>query len=508
MLCLIKEEMKMLDRCAIEEFHIPSLILMEYAAKSARDFIARRFSKTSRILIVSGSGNNGADGLCLARQLQHAGYSPTVFLIGSGDKLSEESKVHYRSLLALGIELFCTETEDELSLIELFQRRSQDCDLIVDAIFGISLNRRVEGIHRSIIEAINGSKKRVLSLDLPSGIDADSGRELGISIKADFTISFAHPKIGLYLNEGAKQRGELHIADIGIPKEAESKLPAPVRILDESCFEKLPARDSEGHKGNFGKVLIVAGSYNMAGAASLSAKACYRAGAGLVYVLSHKENRNTILSQVPEAIVHSYDQETSESELKKQFLALSEQVDCVLIGCGLSKGSVAKHFVQFCVELEKPVLFDADALNILAEDKTIFERFRQRTKESILTPHLGEMARLCSSNIAEIKENPIGIARNFVKANPCTLCLKSAKTVVCFSSSKTYLNIAGNSGMATAGSGDVLAGILSAKLAISTQEDYEPRILSAIFLHSHAGDLAKENGGEERLIASDLIEYL
>ncbi|MDO4772515.1 MAG: NAD(P)H-hydrate dehydratase [Bacillota bacterium] len=508
MLCLTKEEMKTLDRCAIEEFHIPSLILMEYAARSAYEFIARRFPITSRIMIVSGSGNNGADGLCLARQLKHGGYQPLVFLLAGPDKLSEEGKLHYASLLSLGMEVFRADALSEEELRALFQERAEACDLIVDAIFGISLNRPVGGIYRSIIEGMNRSGARLLSLDLPSGIDADSGKELGISVKADYTVSFAHPKRGLYLNEGARRRGELQIADIGIPKEAETRLASPLKVLDETCFAELPPRDPEGHKGSFGKVLIIAGSYNMAGAAALSAKACYRAGAGLVYVLSHRENRVPILAQVPEAIVHSYDEQSGEADLKAQVRELAENADCVLIGCGLSKGVQAEALLHTCIELEKPLLLDADALNLLAERRALFQTLKTRTQSTVLTPHLGEMARLCSLEIGKIKEDPIGIAREFTEANGCILCLKSANTVVCFESGGTYLNLGGNSGMATAGSGDVLAGILSAKLAISNAQDLEARLLSAIFLHSRAGELAKESGGEERLIASDLIEHL
>ncbi len=509
MLLLSQTEMKLLDKTAIEECGIPSLILMEYAAKSAKDYIRKNYDCTSRILIVCGSGNNGADGLCLARQLKYLDFDPYIYLIGDSEKLSEEGRQHYESLSSLNMNIRILTSETIDYEIDHFKKDLLMSTLVVDAIFGISLNREIEGIHRDVIEMINNGYTKVLSLDMPSGIEADTGEVLGIAVKADTTITFAHPKLGLYLNDGIKYSGKVLIGDIKIPKMAESRLLNPIKIIDEDIFSDLPKRDPSGHKGTFGKVLIVAGSYDMGGAAALSAKAAYRGGCGLVYVLTHRENKQSILSYIPEAIVYTYDDDFSKGQLEETLLRLSEGMDSVLIGCGLSKSETAKTLFSKSLDLDKPLVIDADALNILSEDAELLESLKHRKNKTVLSPHLGEMARLHSIPVSEIIEKPLAIAKSFVKEYKVNLCLKSSKTIVCTEKLNVYFNIIGNSGMATAGSGDVLSGLIAAKIALSeSDEDFDKLICKAVHMHSRAGDNAKDERGEEAIIASDIIEKL
>ncbi len=508
MLVLNKNEMKSLDNSAINDYGIPSIILMEYAAKSVHDYISNKFDKKSQITIVVGVGNNGADGLCLARQLKHSLYEPIVFCIGNYEKSTEEFKIHYKSLKSLGIKIYEYGEYSQNKFISEFKNKILNNDLIIDGIYGISLNREIVGIYKEIIDIINNSNTNVLSLDIPSGIDSDTGKSLGIAIKANTTICFAYPKIGLYMNEGREHSGEILISDIGIPRIANKNLKNASRLLNEDCFKNLSIKKDDSHKGNFGKILIIAGSENMAGAASLSAKAAYRAGTGIVYILTHKENKTAILSYLPEAIVYTYDNNSSKKDLENQIINLSQKVDSILIGCGLSESKIAQNLLDFTIKLDLPLVIDADAINLISKNKNIFKMLSKRKKSTILSPHLGEMSRLISKPINEIKNNLINEAKKFVKKNNINLCLKSDRTVVSFVNGNTYLNINGNSGMATAGSGDVLAGVITSHLAMYNSTEYEQAVCKAVFLHSKAGDNAKEKRNQYSIIASDIIDFL
>ncbi len=507
MLLLNQSEMKLMDSTAINEYGVPSLVLMERAALSAHDYILEHYDEGEQIVVFSGTGNNGADGMALARQLSHSGYYPVVFLIGSEDKLTEEATLQLRSIKALGIEHYTLDGELKEDDIKLLEDRVLDSMLVVDAIFGISLNREVTGVYKNVIELINDLSFEVLSLDIPSGVEADTGKVLGVAISADVTITFGYVKRGLCLYPALSHVGEIICADIGIPRLAEQKLISPVSALDEDVFANLPVRNPNSHKGDFGKLLIVAGSYNMGGAAILAAKAAYRSGCGLVYVLTHRENRSAIISSVPEAIVYSYDDDFTGIELKELLFRISEDVDAVVIGSGISISSAACTFVAASLELDKPILLDADALTIISSDDNLKKVLKKRTYDTVLTPHLGEMARLNAMSIAEVSGDIFGAAKSFAKEYSVALCLKSATTVVSFNGEEDYLNIIGNSGMATAGSGDVLCGTIGANI-VKYREHFVEAVLKGVYCHSLAGDKAKEVKGEDALISSDIIDCL
>ncbi len=510
MLLLNEKEMKILDATAINEYKVPSLILMEYAAKSACDYIFDNHNNKEKILILSGTGNNGADGLCLARLLKHFNFEPVVFLLGSSKKLSSEGIVHYESLKALNIETY--EITEENNNIEILDTKLKHSDLIIDSIFGISLNREITGFRKKAIELVNNIKEnkntKIIALDMPSGIEANTGNVLGAAIKADTTITFAHAKLGLYLRDGIEHAGKIIVSDIRIPKVAEEKLENPIKVIDKESFRNLKERPAISHKGDFGKLLIVAGSKDMGGAALLSAKAALRAGAGLVYVITHQDNKAALLSFVPEAIVHTYNDEWNEASLNALFKRVAKGVSACLVGCGLSQTSTAIALVKSAMQVKIPLLIDADGLNIMAKNKDIFNLALARKDKTILTPHIAEFARLSSKKISEIEDDLINSAKDFVKQHKLNLCLKSHRTIVCFENTNTYLNIYGNNGMATAGSGDVLSGIIAANIAQRYNDNFEESVLKAVYLHSKAGDKAKDSHNAERLIASDIIEYL
>ncbi len=508
MLLLNADEMKSLDASAINDYHIPSLILMEHAALNVHDYICEKYAVNDKVVIVSGTGNNGADGLCLARLLYQTGFNPVVFLLGNESKLTKEARVHCDSLNSLGIKLYNISSQISGLTAEILVSEIALSSVVVDAIFGISLNREVTGIYSDVIAVINEYSNKIISLDIPSGVSADKGEVLGIAVKADVTITFAKPKVGLCLYQGAMYSGEVIVADIGIPKIAENKLKHPVKLINQECFERISYRNPFSHKGDFGKVLIVAGSRDMAGAATLAARSAYRAGSGLVYVLTHRDNKTAILANSPETIVYSYGDETTDGELALMLLDISKTVDSVVIGCGLSKSNSSKQLVSASFDIEKPILMDADALNIMAEDDRLLDQLKTRIYPTILTPHIGEMARLSKKTSQEISSDLLRTSKEFVEEYHVNLCLKSARTVVSFVSNKQFVNIKGNSGMATAGSGDVLSGTIGAMIAMNSEEYFEEAVLKGVYIHSVAGDKAAELRGEDSLIASDIIENL
>ncbi len=507
MFLLNQREMKLMDSTAINEYGIPSLVLMERAALSARDYITQQYDLGEHVVIFSGTGNNGADGMALARQLNHLGYFTTLVLVGSENRLSEEARVQYRSVKALGIDCYNVDCELKEEAVALLKGLILDSALVVDALFGISLNREVTGVYSEVIDLINDYSLDVLSLDIPSGVEADTGRVLGVAVYADVTITFAYVKLGLCLYPGISYAGEIISADIGIPEIAQDRLTSPVMAIDEESFEVLPERNPNSHKGNYGKLLIVAGSYNMGGAAILAAKAAYRSGCGLVYVLTHRENRSAIISSVPEAIVYSYDDDFTGIELRELLFRASKGVDALAVGSGISTSSTASTLVSACIDLDKPLLLDADALTIISSDKNLKEAIKRRDNHTVLTPHIGEMARLTSMSAAEILDDIVGISKSFASEYNVSLCLKSATTLMSFSGERNFLNIIGNSGMATAGSGDVLLGTIGANVAMH-RDYFEEAVIKGIYIHSEAGDRVSEVKGEDALIASDIIEYL
>lgn len=508
MYALNSEEMKLMDNSAINEYGIPSLILMESASGHVHKYILDNFEKDKKILIISGSGNNGGDGLCLARQLKISGYSLIVFSIGKENLISKESNIQLNSILKLGVEHYRIENEEDEKNFKKFKKYLISADIIIDAIFGISLNRKVGGIYFDIIKLINHSKKTVLALDIPSGVSADTGKIMGISVKADITFTFGYPKIGLYLYPSPYYVGKLKICDIGIPKLSEKKLVNPVEIIDETVFFDLPPRKPDTHKGSFGKVLVIAGSNDMAGAAALASKSAYRSGCGLVYVFTEEERKGIILSYVPEAIVYGYSSKSEIKIINEKLTDLIKKTDTILIGSGLEESRLSLDILKECINSEKPLVIDAGALNLISKNKKLIKDLKNRNKPSVLTPHLGEMARLTGKSVEEISDDLIRTAKKFASSNKIILCLKSARTVIAFPNEKIYLNIIGNNGMATAGSGDVLAGTIASQLAEYGENYTEQAVCKAVYIHSRAGDRALEKREAYSLIASDLIDNL
>ncbi len=506
MYVLTAKQMKLLDQSAIRDYRVPALLLMEHAAQALYRKVTERCTLKDRILIVCGAGNNGGDGLALARLLKLNDYNVTVIMLAETAKLSELSRAYYDILQNMDVAF--QSFDDALTATD------HNWNLIVDAIFGVSLNRLVRGRYAEAIDWINSVNCPVLAVDIPSGIAATSGKCLGTAVKAECTVSFAAAKIGLYLYPGAEYAGCVSIADIGIPKIAYQNLKYKIaqterimQLLTEGTKARLELRFANSNKGSYGKALVVAGSANMAGAALMAGKAAYKVGCGLVDVMTEQNNLTALNSYLPEAISHSYRSADAPTEIAATLSEGAQKSTALLIGPGLSTGSAAKTLLETALIVAKPLVIDADGLNLLAAHDTLLERLKARTAPTILTPHIGEMTRLLKIEKTELLDNLIHYATVFARAHNVILVLKSARTIVATPDGQTYLNVAGNHGMATAGSGDVLAGMIVGLLA-NLNNNAIDAVNAAVYAHPTAGDRAALKVGKSALMASDIIDCI
>ncbi len=489
------EEMRKCDTNTIEKFHVPSLVLMERAALAVYDVINEYHQSEKKVLIVAGTGNNGADGIAVGRLLAQSGFYVTFFLVGKEEKFSEAMQAQLKIIRAYGYSV-CTSYPDE------------EYDIIVDALFGIGLSRDVQGNCLEAIRCMNQAKGWKISVDMPSGIHTDTGAVLGEAIKADVTVTFAYRKLGQILYPGCGYAGKLIVKQIGITEEGFLGQRPQVCCFSDNETDFVPERLPYGNKGTFGKVLIVAGSDRMSGACLLSAEAAFRSGCGMVRVLTDGVNREIVATKLPEALLDAYQNEEQMLSLLQEGCAWA---DCILVGpgCGTADATVKK--IQFLLSsTEKPLVIDADGLNVISENLTLYnllkETIIEKNRTIILTPHLGEFSKLCKKSIPDIKADFINIVRQYAQETGCIIVCKDARTVVCRKDDFSYLNISGNSGMATAGSGDVLAGVIVGLMAQS-KNGFEAA-MKGVYLHGILGDRAAERKNEYTLLASDLIEMM
>lgn len=483
-------QMKSADENTSQSFKLPSVVLMERAAISVRDFILEHFPERVLISICAGTGNNGGDGLALVRLLHEAGYPVAFTVIGDKKRFSELSSLQYEILSAYGLTKY--EKEDYRDLLS--------SDVLVDAIFGTGLSRDLEGDFKKIIDDLNEFPGAKIALDIPSGLCASTGRVLSAAFKADYTITFAFEKLGHYLLSGREYCGRVYLQEIGI---GEASLPEDCNcnILEYSDLSAmLPKRPRDSHKGTFGRVLVIAGSKGMAGAAYLSGKAAYISGCGLVKIFTPEENRIILQGLLPEAMVSAYDDSWGDSlDTKEKLKQEMDWADVIIMGPGLSQSDIAEVIVDFVLkESTVPMVLDADALNILAKN---MDRLKSHKAPIILTPHIGEMKRLLSTDhINDLVE----VSREFSCEYKVTLVLKSASTVISTPTGEIFINPFGNPGMSTGGSGDVLSGIIGGLWAGGCEN---PSGLG-VALHGLAGDEAAGEQGEAALIAGDLLKFL
>lgn len=490
------QEMKQYDKNTIEYYGVPSAVLMERAALAVFQEIRTRFSDTSnRILVVCGAGNNGGDGFAIARLLYLAGYAVAVHIPMEPAKMTPETKQQYYT-----IQKYKIQEVSELTEI------NDNYHIIVDALFGIGLCREISGQLLELTCHLNRLSAYKIAVDISSGVDTDTGKVLGIAFLADLTVTFGFAKIGQMLYPGAEFTGELVVADIGIDTHS---------ILDERPFGRymnhdsaaklLPKRSAYSNKGSYGKVLVIAGSPKMAGAAYFAAKAAYYTGCGLVRIFTAKENREILLNKIPEAILTTYETDAENTiSMMADLDTCMNWADAILTGPGLGDSYAAKMLVAKVLQYpDKKIVFDADALNILSYN---MELLREAKCSTIVTPHLGEMSRLTGFSVKEIQDNLLQTALDFSEKYNSLCVLKDARTVIGTANGEFYINPTGNHGMATGGSGDVLAGMLTGFLAQKVDETKTAAL--SCYLHGLAGDFAAKEKGAYSMLASDILENI
>lgn len=481
------EEMKFCDSSTISHFGVPSIVLMERAALCVVSQIPQEITKGGSILIACGNGNNGADGLAAARLLYQKGCDVAVAKISDSRACTKENQM-------------------QLDIINNYQIRVVDSipeqdayDCIIDALFGVGLSRPPEGIYAQWIDALNQKSGYKVAVDIPSGISADTGQVYPSSFRADLTVTFAYYKIGQIVYPGCEKCGKVVVQEIGITDESWLSRRPSCFMLDEADLQCLPRRPKRSNKGTFGRVLVIAGSTNMAGAALFCAKAAYRTGCGLVKIYTPADNRVILQNALPEAILSEYDCDDEKTNLQKAI----QWADVIAIGPGMGTDQKAcRILAQTLQEADVPLVLDADALNMIAAQPQLLER---ASSQWILTPHLGEMARLTGKQIPEIQDTVFDTAKEFAERHRLTVVLKDAVTVTA-APAAVYLNTSGCSAMAKGGSGDVLTGMIAALLAQGMQP--EQAAAMGVYIHGRSGEAAAQQKGEYSVLAADLIDAI
>lgn len=480
--------MKAADSYTIREKKIPSLILMERAARTFVETVLDRGFDLSRVCVVCGSGNNGGDGFAIARLLLEKGARVTAVMAGNPEHCTEETLRQIELFREAGGVVGNSFEEGEYSIL-------------IDAVFGAGLSRRVEGGYLACIQAMNRSGGVKLAVDVPSGVSTTTGEVATSAFKADLTVSFQCAKLGCALYPGRDYAGEVVVADIGVDVSGlEGDREVAYALEEKDARGMLPGRRPNSHKGDYGKALIIAGSRGMAGAAYLAALAAYRTGAGLVQIYTPEENRTILQTLLPEAIIRCYDF-FDEREL----LRLLDWADVVSIGSGLGTSDKSRRILQTTLEnVHVPCVVDADGLNLLAEHSRYLDRLPH--ENFVFTPHMKEMSRIVRRTVEELQRDRMEILSQFTGENRVTCVLKDARTCVCRHGEHPFVNLSGNAAMAKAGSGDVLAGVITGLLA-QGMPCFDGAVLG-VYLHGLAGDAAREEKGAYSVLARDLTDAL
>lgn len=493
--------MKAADEFAIRQMGIPSLLLMENAGKSVVDVLHSRIKNLSKksVCIFCGKGNNAGDGFAVARLLRELGVHVKVVMVESGAAMSRDAKANFERLDRSSVESF-----------EQFKgRENVHSGIIIDAMFGTSFSGELKGSYREAVRWCNNQKSTRVAIDIPSGLNGENGDVVTEAFRADLTVTFSNPKIGFYHYTAKDFTGEVMVTEIGLPSEAIEKNSGNIFLVERSDIQTmLPKRRSNTHKHSVGKVFILAGSKGMVGAALLVSQSAMRSGAGQVILGIPESEYGIIAKRTMEVMPLPLAATTSGT------LSLAAQGDIekkiqwatvVVIGCGMSQHPETGELIrQVIAEAEKPLIVDADGLNALASDMSILKK--RKSKNVILTPHFGEFSRLTGLPSETIETKKFDLAAEFALEYNVTLILKGGPTLIATCGGNIFVNPTGNPGMSTAGTGDVLTGIIASMFGqgLST----ESAGAAGVFIHGAAGDMAASKKGEMGMIASDLIRYL
>jgi hydroxyethylthiazole kinase-like uncharacterized protein yjeF len=487
--------MQLIDQASIEDIGLPGAILMERAALAVVSRVISTFTQ-KRALILCGTGNNGGDGIAIARELHNRGYHVTAAIAGKKDKLSPDALAQYQRAKKMGVPI-------TFGVNKLASRDTHGA-IIIDALFGTGLARDITGAIAKLIRTANESGAPIASVDIPSGISADTGQVLGIAIHATITVTFGLPKRGHFLYPGAANTGELFVHNIGFPAHLLNK-PDCARVEAHDIRALLPIRPADAHKGDFGHALIVAGSSGKTGAAFMSSRACVATGAGLT-TLAGPDSLSDIyqmnaLEEMTLSLRGNAKGTVSADSAKTILEFLSSKASVLAIGPGLGNNEDTKELMSTLLQKSKvPMVIDADALNALEGQTALLKKSRAPI---ILTPHPGEFARLTGMSKDEIQKDRISAAINFAKDTQTTIVLKGAPTIIASVKGYSYINSTGGAAMAKGGTGDVLTGMIAAFLA----QGLAPidAAVAAVYLHGLAGDLAAIERSQFSATASDII---
>ncbi len=479
MVAISVAEMKALEEKAINEYGIPSIVLMENAAMGFVSALRKEYGclKSKKILVVCGKGNNAGDGYAVARLLHFDGCEVSVLTVFDVDSLSPDAKVNALAVKNMGIP-FIKDINNEY-------------DIIIDAIFGTGFHGEVTTPVKNIIEKINKSKSYIATVDVPSGIELSGGAKNEFCANSDLCVTFGYAKFHQLTGVNKNSFKKLVVAPISIPAPEEYS-----QLITKDTFNLIPKRTQDSHKGTFGKAMAIVGSYGMAGAAILSGSAILKSGAGMLTIATDNSVIPTIAHEFPSAMTYPL---LSECNM---LIEKTKGMDAVLIGCGLgTSDSTKKYVTEFIKKCDIPMIIDADGLNILSENIDII-----KGKNVILTPHIVEFSRLVKVSPDKIKENPAKVLNDFCVDFGATVILKDSVTLISYKGEKTAICHAPNSGMATAGSGDVLAGVVTSL----TAQGLSPfdAACCGVYIHSAAGALAKENFGEAGMMSSDILSFV
>ena len=484
------EKSQELDRVAIEEFQIQSFTLMQRAAKACYRRIKKRIKRNQTIYVFCGKGNNGGDGFLVANLGHEEGFPVRICYIGSTEQIKGDALRAYNLIIKNGISVL--ELED---LPEFLHKQT----LIVDGILGTGIQGQVREPHRKAIEYLNAQNIDIVSIDIPSGLSGNTGKILGIAVKAIETISFIGLKQGLFTGDGPEYSGHIRFDSLSIPEGVYEKVNTSVRVLKYSKASlSLPSRKKTSHKGDFGHTLLIGGDYGMVGAISMAAEAAARTGAGLISVATRPENCYVITMRTPEIMtfgIHS----------DKDLDAPLNKASCVVIGPGLGTTNWAIGMLNKVIDKQTPIVFDADALNLISSNRVTFQRDQLVSGNWIMTPHPGEASRLLSTEIKNIEVDRFESVRLLqMKLNGISV-LKGAGTLV-YDGKTTWVCECGNHGMAKGGMGDILSGILGGLL--SQGMSLMTAAKAGVILHSKAADLCAQKKGERGMLATDLFPFL
>lgn len=496
------EQMRRIDSATSTDIGIPSIVLMENAAREVSKICIRELKdiREPKVIIFAGKGNNGGDGFALARLLNDQGIECQIAFLFEKSKFSEDAEINYNIAVKCGLKIITDFTE---AIIETGR-----ADIVVDAVFGTGISRPVEGIYASVVEIINNYAKKVISIDIPSGVNSDDGRIMGSAVEADITVTFALPKIGMLLYPGASCCGKIEIANISIQPSTIAGMNLKTAFLDiKDVYDILPERKKRTNKGSYGRLFVIAGSKDMTGAVALCCKGAFRAGAGLVYACTVQSGINVVQQLVPEAVVMPL----SEFDGKVRYECYEEDIEdkihaasAIAVGPGLGMSEDVSEFVKKLIsEVDIPLIIDADGLNAISDDPSILLSLKHIP---VVTPHPGEMSRLTGLTVHEILDDTVNIARDFAVKYNTVVVLKDARSVIAGPDGRVVINITGNPSMATGGSGDVLTGVISSFIS----QGIEPFLAAAAgaYIHGLSGDICMEKMGTYGVMSWDIAENI